>query len=589
MAIDERKADPIVVAVINSHLENILDEMGRVVIRTSRSPILTEALDFGVAIFDKDMRLIGQREYNAGLAAAIPVGIRSMVEAFKDDTAEGDVILHNDPYNGNNHIPDLNIAKPVFYQGQLLFWSAVKQHMIDTGSRGVAGYDPTSRTIYEDGFRIPPVKLFERGKLVTAIRDIIKCNIKVPDIYWGDVMCGVGGCTVGERNFLAMLEQYGIETLYGAIDEILAATEAEMRERISLLPDGVYYGEKSTDHDGILRDRPITAKVQVIKKGDEITVDFSDSDPQVPGYMNSSWANTYSVCSMILGYALPGAVKRNEGSLSPITIKAKRGTFANPEFPASVTMCTTNVTACLGEALLIALSTAIPDYVAAAPGNMVQAMARGYNPRTNRLWAEIDFFMRNTPSGGTEGYDGWDLGGTMASLGKGRFPDLEIMELYKPAHILQCEQVTDSAGDGKFRSGMGHIYRIQYLHGISEGVLIGAGMRDYSVPSGLLGGKNPDVNEVFIHRAGGTTEKLEPHIFLGLQAGDILEQHSQGGGGFGDPLDRGAWRVRDDVKNELISFDKARDVYGVVIDPETFEVDEGATEELRLEKKRRKK
>ncbi len=581
MVTERRRVDPIVVAVLSSRFNAINEEMGRVLIRTSRSPIFAEARDFGVAIFDKDLRLIAQKEYIAVLAGAIPVALQNIAAAYEGDINEGDIFIHNDCYAGNNHIPDMNIAKPVFYNGELMFWSVVKGHMADTGGRGVVGYDPNGTTIWDDGLTLPAAKLFDRGKLNRGIRDIIFRNVKLPDIVWGDILCEVGGVTVGERNFLALLDRYGFETIYGAIDEILAASEKEMRDKIRQMPDGVYHGEKSTDPVPAFGEEPVTARVKVTKKGDEITIDLSDSDPQTVGYLNSTWANTFSACQLVLAYALPGEVKRNQGSMVPVKIVARKGTWVNPEFPAPVTNCTTGASECIGEALLLALSEAIPQWIAASHAKMTNHMATGFNPRTKRQWVDIDFFTRMQPSGGTEGYDGWDLGGPTFELGGGRTPDLEIIELVKPVHILQCEQEPDTAGAGKFRSGIGHVYKVQYLADTDNGALICSGMRDYSPPSGLFGGKSPKPNTLVVHRADGQTEKQKVHTFLRLKAGDMMEEHMMGAGGFGAPFERDVEKVQQDVRNEVVSIEGARKDYGVVIDPVTQELNLKATEQLR--------
>jgi len=580
-----RRVDPIIVAVLDSRVNAINEEMGRVLIRTSRSTVFSEARDFAVSVFDKDLRLVAQREYVPILAGANCVSLQNIAAAFEGDVNEGDVIIHNDPYGGNSHIGDLNIAKPVFYSGELMFWAIVKGHMADTGNKGVAGNDPTSTTIWQDGIIIPPIKLYDRGKLNEGVKNLFLRNIKLPEIVWGDIMCEIGGCTVAERHLVALLERYGVEIVYGAIDEILAATEAEVRGMIRQIPDGVYYGEKSTDHDAIFRERPVTARVKITVKGDELTIDLSDSDPTVAGYVNSSWANTFSACHLTLAYALPGIVKRNQGSMVPIKIIAPEGRWVNPRFPAPVAKCTTIATECIGEAILLALSKAIRSSIAAPHGKMCQYFSSGFNPRTKRRWVDIDFFMTCAPSGGTEGYDGWDLGGPLFNLGGMRLPDVEIIELVKPVHILQHEQEPDSAGAGKFRSGLGHIYKVQYLVDSFDGAaLVGAGMRDYVAPEGMFGGKKPKPNSVVMHRADGRIEKLDVGTFSNHYAGDIMECHFMAAGGFGDPFERDIEKVREDVSNEVVSIEGAKKDYGIIINPVTLQVDYKATEELRKAK-----
>jgi N-methylhydantoinase B len=581
------KVDPITVAVMNSRFESICEEMGRTLFRTSRSIVFSEARDFAVSVFDKDARLLAQKEYVPVLAGANPTSMRSINSAYKGNVNEGDVFIHNDPYSGNSHIGDVNIAKPVFYRGELMFWTMAKGHMADSGNKGVAGVDPSRTRIWQDGILIPAIKLYEKGKLNEGVKLLFLSNLKVPEIVWGDIMCELGGCTIAERHLMSLLDRYGASTMYGAIEEILTTTETDMRKRIRDIPDGIYYGENSTDHDGLNKDKPITIRVKITVYGDELTIDLSDSDKSSNGYLNVSEGVTFSMCHMIISYVLPGVVRRNEGAMAPIKIITREGTCVNPKFPTAVAKATTQGAECLGGALLAAFSKAIPNFIAAPHGKMAQIAVSGFNPRTKRRWAELDFFMTCCPSGGTEGYDGWDLGGPIFNLGSMRLPDLEIIELVKPVHILQHEQEIDTAGAGKFRSGLGHVYKVRYLADCSVGsAFTGAGMRDYSLPFGLFGGKSPKPHRVILRKANGTIEKPDVHSFIQINSGDIVECHFGAGGGFGPPFERDVERVREDVLNEVVSIEAAARDYGVVIDPVTLEVDHKATKRLRKEVKK---
>lgn len=290
----KEKVDPILVAVLDSRLDAIPEEMARTLERTSRSPIFSEARDFVTSIFTRDLRLIAQKEYQPQLAGALPIAIRNIAKSYEGDINPGDVFIHNDPYGGNNHSADINIVKPVFHNGELAFWTATKGHQADIGGGGVCGYNPTGTAVWDDGLVIPASKLYERGKLNRGLWETILKNVKIPEIVGGDLMCMVGGATVGERSFLTLIDKYGLETLYAAMDEIIAATEREIRDRIRQIPDGVYYGEKLQDYDlAGARDNAARIRCKITKEGDKITIDLSDSDPQVRGYTNSSWANTY--------------------------------------------------------------------------------------------------------------------------------------------------------------------------------------------------------------------------------------------------------------------------------------------------------
>ncbi len=577
----ERKVDPIVVAVLDNRFMAIAEEMGRTLERTSRSPIFAEARDFVTAIFTKDLRLIVQVEYIPLLAGAIPIAMEYIAKAYEGDINEGDIFIHNDCYAGNNHLPDVNIAKPIFYKGELMFWSVTKGHQADVGGGGVVGYNPRATTIWEDGLTIPACKLYDRGKLNRGVWELILKNIRVADIVAGDLMCMVGGATVGERNLLALLDRYGPETLYAAIDEIIAATERETRDKIRQIPDGVYYGEKSLDHDGIVRDKPVTVRAKVIKQGDEITIDLSDSDPQTIGFVNSTWANTFSIGHLAIYDALPGVVRRNHGSITPIKIIARKGTCVNPEFPAAVTLCTICPSDVIMGAISLALSDAIPQWIEYGHAPLFCLALRGLNPRTNRPYVCIDFLMRCQPSPGTEGYDGWPLGGPSFELGQGKFPDIEVYELVYPMVILQHEQQMDTAGAGKFRGGFGHQYRVKYLDDCDNIIVQGHAIREEFVPKGLFGGKSSRVNKAILCHTDGTVDEIDILIFTKHRVGDIMEVDFSGGAGFGDPFRRDSERVREDVSNELVSIEKAKEEYGVVIDPATLQINEEATEEVR--------
>jgi len=580
-----KKVDPITVAVLDNRFTAITEEIARTMVRTSMSPIFAEARDFATAIFDKDLRLIAQRDYLPVLASAIPVALENIAKAYKGDINEGDVFIHNECYAGNNHAPDMNVAKPVFYKGRLVFWSVVKGHMADIGGRGIVGYDPTSGTVWDDGLIIPCSKLYDRGNLNRGVWDIILRNTKAPALMEGDIRCEVGSVTIGERGLIDLFERYDPETVYAAIDEIITATNSEMRDKIRQIPDGVYYGEKGVDHDAIIRDKPVIVRLKVIKQGDEISVDLSDSDPQRPSYINSTWANTFSVCHQAIFYALPGDVKRNEGSLTPIKVIAPKGTCVNPEFPAPVTLCTCSMTECIFEAILLALAPAIPQWITAAHGKSIVYGFTGINPRTKRAFASIDFFGDAGGSGGTEGYDGWEEGGPSHCMGQLRQPDPEIWEITHPVYLLQHELIAGREGIGKFRGGHGVAYKVQYLTDCNC-VTFGEGLRDVSATKGILGGGDAPQNRPRLIRTGGRVEEIDTGVFFNIKAEEMYQNETMGGGGFGDPLERDPEGVLRDVIDELLSVEKAKEDYGVVIDPDAFHVDKIATKNLRGKRRR---
>jgi N-methylhydantoinase B len=331
--------DQIKVSVIGNRLDAISREIGQTMLRTSRSPIFSEARDFVTAIFDAQTRLVAQTAYIPVLMGALPYALRSIAKTFEGDVDDGDIFILNDPYRGNNHPPDITIAKPVFHAARSRSGPS-KGHHADVGGGGVAGYKPGAKVTWEEGIRIPPAKLYIAGKANKALWDTILLNVHLPFLVEGDLQCQVGAVTIGERSLKALLAKYGRPMLDAAIDSIFDASERQMRAAIRSVPEGAYTAERLMDHDGIVKDHMI--KVQVtcrIAKG-EITFDFTGSDSQVPGYVNSTLPNTASSAFLALFMSLGSDIRFNEGALRALHVVAPVGSVVNPVEPAACTGCT---------------------------------------------------------------------------------------------------------------------------------------------------------------------------------------------------------------------------------------------------------
>jgi len=588
MTTEKNKLDPILVAVLDKRFSSIAEEMARSMIRASRSPTFFEVRDCCTAIFTADLRLVAMQDFVPALAYAMPVTIKHIAKAYEGDINEGDIFIQNDPYAGNNHLPDVNIAKPVFHNGKLVFWGAAKGHFDDIGGRGICSYDPRSTSIHDDGLVIPPCKLYDGGKFNRSVQDLIVRNIGRAEVVLGDIACEVGSVTLGERRMLELLDRHGAETLLAAMDETMAATERDIRSRVELIPDGVYTSEQMLDPDPVgTRDKPITLRLTVTKKGSDVTLDYTGSDPQVKGFVNSSWANLWAESIVSVFFTLPPGnadVKRNEGASKPFHIIAPEGLVVNSKSPAPQTTCTTAISDCVVSLVTKALSQAIPEYTPAGCGHISASNYRGSNPRTGMPFETLDFQDNAIGQGAIEGYDGWPTLGMQGGQGWSQLPDIEIMQMVTPMRVLRNEHLLDELTPGKFCGGPGKIYKIQYLTDLSC-VLWGSGFQEYSAPHGLFGGHNAKPLKNTLHRADGTVENIEANSYYDVKAGDIMEKYIQGGGGYGDPIERDTWRVQEDVSNERVSIEKAKEIYGVVIDPDTLEVDVEATSELRKKHK----
>ena len=574
------RIDPILISVISHRLDSITKEMGQTMLRTSRSPIFSEARDFVTAIYDRQLRLVAQTAYIPVLLAATPWAVRSIAETYADDTYEGDIFILNDPYRGNNHPPDFTIAKPVFIAGELRFWSVTKGHQADTGGGGAAGYHPEARDVWDEGLRIPPAKLYDRGKVNCGMWELILSNVRLRFLVEGDLNCLVGAAGLGERNITALVKKHGVTTIEHVIEKLLAAAEKHMREEIRKIPNGIYRAERQIDNDGIVHDRPVTIRVKVEVQDESIVFDYSESDSQVSGYVNSPFANTASATYLTLFTIVDPDVPHNEGAMRPVSIVAPRGSVLNPVEPAPSTACTVLTSETITEAGWLALAQAVPEQVQAAWGRWCAPATTGMNPRTGRPFGEIHFLSKGG-GGATAGFDGWDHIGTVICLGGLRSPDPELHELVNPYFIQQLEYRQDSAGPGKWRGGMGVTYRWRVEANDILCANFGSGTQLATAPFGLQGGQAAPCNRQIFHHTDGREEAVTVNSMSTLYKGQEVEIVASGGGGFGNPMKRSVEKVVRDVRDGLVSIKSAQKDYGVVIDPDTFVVEEEATAQLR--------
>ncbi len=572
--------DPILVAVIGNRFDAITKEIGQTMLRTSRSPIFSEARDFVTGIFDKHGRLVAQTAYIPVLMACLPYAVKSVSEHFGEDINEGDVFILNDPYSGNNHPPDITVMKPVFWQGEMQFWSISKGHHADVGGGGVAGYHPTATSIFEECVRIPPSRLYYKGVYQRDVWNFILKNVFLDFLVEGDLNCQVGACNIGERGLLGVLDKYGVDTLYAALEELYDASEKHMRAEIAKIPDGQYSAERFMDHDGINKDRMIKIGVEITVTGSDMTMDLSASDPQVVGYVNSAISNTASSCYLAVLTSIDSDFAFNEGAMRPINVIAPPGSVVNCLFPAPTTCSTISNATAIIETVWLALSQAIPQSVQAAWGRWCAPATVGFNPKTGRPFADIHFMCKGG-GGATYGYDGWDHMGVVVCSGGLRAPDPELHEMVNPYFILDYEYLPDSAGAGKWRGGMGTVYRWRVDAPGIRAANFGGGVHEATAPFGLQGGKNAPPNILYIKKANGEVINVDAESLYDLEVGDIYEIYECGGGGFGNPFERPAEKVAAEVRDGLISVSAASAEYGVVVDPATFQVDLAATGKLR--------
>ena len=542
--------DPITLAVVEHRLESIAQEMTEAMLRTAMSQILNSSRDFSTAILDGDCQLVAQGEGIPVHISALPVAGAAVRDYFGDDIHEGDLFILNDPYFGGSHLPDITIIRPVFHEGRPLFYGVNRAHHSDVGGGTHGGYNPGANEIFQEGLRIPPVKLYDKGVPRYDLLQMMSANVRQSENFLGDLNAQIGSVMLAAQRIESLLADYGPDRLMAVVSEILAATERQVRQFISGWPDGVYHGESFVDDDGFdSKLVPIRAKVTIA--GDSMTIDLSDSSPQVEGFINSAYANTRSLAHAAIMYLAPMDVARNEGSMRPVQIIAPRGLVVNANPPAPVCMSTNHCAEEVVEAVFKALAPAIPGAVSAGFSRRLRYAITGMDPRTGRrfIW---HFFLARGGGGASDGFDGWSNVGEINVAGGIRSPSIEVTEERFPFFIERHELRPDSGGVGAWRGGLGAVCDLVY-EGEGPALLNTAGDGVVVPPFGLFGADDGLPHHYTIVSNDAERVLGSKEVGVVVNPGDHIVCLSSGGGGYGQPehrdKDASAW----DLKNGYVT------------------------------------
>jgi N-methylhydantoinase B len=576
-------SDKVLTSILQCRLKAITEEMGYTLLRTSRSPILNEARDFVTGLYDAQGRMLEQAEYIPVLAFALEPVCKKIVEYFDDDIHPGDVILHNDVFSGGNQNADVATFKPIFHNGELFAWAAVKGHQADIGGAVAGGYNPDAREVWQEALRITPVKLMEKGKLRRDVWDLIFANIRYP-IVEEDIKAQMGACSVGERLVHSLLERYGIDQLREQITLLFDATEKMVRAEIGRIPDGQYHGTSWMYYDGIHEGSKFKINLTVTVKNDEIYFDYNGTDRQTEGFANAPLGASMSAVILTFLMLIDPDIAHNDGLLRALHVHIPEGTFLNAKYPAATTFGN-SITGPNADAILKALSEAIPDKVTAGWNRMLALAVSGIDPRRNRPYVDILFNALKGGSGAMRGCDGYDHIGLINCAGGILAQDPEMFELQTPNFIVKHEYAPDSSGAGRWRGGLGVETVIKFGGEKSKAVVFGDGVDDETRAFGLFGGGVGSINEMeFRFPDGDCYQPKSKEIVSELPNGTIMRQVAGGGGGYGQAYQRPAERVVKEVRNGTLSLKKAKEVYGIAIDPTTLDMNQPETERLRGKK-----
>lgn len=571
----EAKIDPITFAVIKNGLDSIVDEMAYDVMRTARSEIVKDVMDFSAAICDASGNMIAQAKTVALHLGAVPEAMGVVLDQYSGDLSPGDAVILNDPYQGGMHLPDIFMFMPIFHGPDLQGFTVVICHHTDVGGR-VAGSNASDSTeIFQEGIRIPALKLFEEGEINETLIKLIDLNVRLPDRVIGDLKAQFAACRTGAREMSKLFERYGAETAQMYFTELLDYAERMTREEIGQWPDGTYEFTDYIDDDGF-SDTPLPISISITVHGDSVTVDYDGTAPQVPAALNSTKSYTNSCTYLSVRCVLKGDIPNNAGVFRAIEVKAPEASIVNPRMPAA---CAARALTGyrIVDAMFGALSKIAPDRVPAAGegGNTVVCLG-GYRDDGSPF---IIVDMICGAWGGRPDRDGIEAI-TNPSQNLSNTP-VETMESQHPVRVEEYALVPDSCGAGEYRGGLG-VARSYRLLADEAGLQLRADRMKIR-PYGLAGGgeAEPAVNEITTR--DGAQVSLPSKINRKMDQGDLVRHVQPGGGGFGDPLQRDPQRVARDVWNTKITADYAREHHRVVVDPATGVLDEASTAALRGE------
>ena len=555
--------DPILLEIIHEGLVSTVREMRANLTRTAYSSVIYEGRDFSCVIMDPKGQLIAQAEDNPSHVFPIPWSVEAMFKEFGDDVCEGDIFLHNDPYTGGTHLNDVALIFPSFIGGRLSLFPVIRAHWGDVGGMTPGSLSGGSTEIFQEGIRIPILKVYERGKPNQAVLDLLFNNMRVPYEREGDFEAIVGTCRVAEERIRGLMAKYGAEVVEACVEAAMDLSEQRMRRAISAIPSGAYVYETYLDCSGDSRE-PVLVKVKVRAERDSITIDFSGSSPQTKGPLNAGPAVAPSGAFIVLKSFLDPDSTINHGAFRPIHFVNPEGTVVNARYPAPCGGFS-EVRRCVESAVMGALAKAIPDRITGdIKGTANHVYVSGTSPRSGET-----FIFYEYPAGGTGAFDEEDGNNAVRSFTEGDFGSIQPVESVEnefPLMVERTELRCDSGGDGKTRGGLGQRREVMVL--VEDATLSILSDKNVIPPFGVLGGFWGAPNRFGVLRGG---KWVDPSPIPGkvtrfpLEKGDVVVMESSGGGGYGDPLDRDPDRVKRDLLEAVVSRKKAGSAYGVVL------------------------
>ncbi len=553
--------DPITAEVILSRLRETTSAMAHALFHSGYSPILRESQDGTAGLTDGNGRVImvgGGLQYHSLLYSQSVAAILERYPA--DEMREGDSFISNDPFKvGNSHVPDMVVATPDFFDSKIIGFGVSVAHKADVGGLVPGSSGAAAREIFHDGILLPPVRFATAEGTNREVEAILRNNSRVPDVVLGDLRGQVGATRLGATRLQALLGEYGTDEVLETIAELLSRTTERVRREVAAWPDGCFEAEGFLDHDGDDRSKPVRIHVTATKKGDQLTLDYSGTDPQAAGPVNTPSATARAVSMQAVLAASDPTIPMNSGAFDAIEFIVPPGRIVSPEFPATVNhyFPTSHL---VYNCVLAALGQFNPERAVAPSGLGTGAIAVGYKSgRSGKPTVQYELMI--TSLGGTKDHDGASIVLPMNHFAPGT--PIEIVETEYPVTVRRYEIWKDSAGAGRWRGGIGFVREYEFL---SDCMLTVRSANHKHAAWGLFGGGSPAASKTTIQPPGEEPVDTDVLETRPVKAGSRLAMFQSGGGGYGDPKERPKELVEADVENGYVSRQAAEDAYGVVVE-----------------------
>ena len=563
--------DSVTLTIINNNLVNTCREMGLAMMKTSYSSIFNEGLDFSCVVFDRDAQMVSYAEFCPAQIGAILYTMQwTIAEVGLENFGPGDVVMHNDPYRGGCHLPEHTVIKPVYHRGELYGFVGNIAHLTEIGGKAIGGFAADAREVYQEGLRLPPVKIMRGGEYVDDIWKIILTNHRTPRTSWGDFHAMIGSLTVAERRLHQLLDRYGFDTVIGAGKQLMDYAERRMRAEIAEIPDGEYQFEDWIENDGVVADERYRIHCTAVVRGERIIFDYNGSSPQAQGPCNCTYGVTASASYNAMLNLTDRTIPRNSGCYRPIELIVPPGTVVNVEHPGSSVGGNSEIHERIVDVLFGCLSAAVPRRVAAATGaSASNFLFGGVHPSTGEYYANYHF--EGCGWGGKATSDGNDI--QCPINGNCRNTPVEVFETRYPWLTHSYSLAAGSGGHGRSRGGAGSR---RVIEARAPEITVSSFMDRHEEGAwGVFGGQPGRPGALRIRKHGAAAWRtfseaygtVSPNKFadIRVQRGDRIEIVSPGGGGYGPPAERDPELVCEEVRDGVLSARQAREVYGVVL------------------------